>query len=400
MFDSVNTETTGSASNLFGEVIGAIGKSIKIQTTRNDLLTELSLLAEVVEPKNLLPAFNYLLIEGAGRRAMLRAASLNSTLLCEISADVIEAGRVCLPARKLYEIVRQLPPETITISGNEQSATLKCGSSRFKLNTISPDDFPETPAAAESFTTIPRDVLLRLIQSSLFAAQRTGDSGRYALDAAQLTIGPKGARVIATNGHRLICVERPDVTQEKPITLLIPRNSLSAIAKVLGSSEGDAMIGLNSNRLFVNAGERRCSSALIDRPYPDCDLLLSKRFERQLTLDCLAFKEAVNRMSVFGVDGGDRDFGMIKFHFTPDSHEILSLNRNGGEGKEEIIPISSAVDMENTISFNGRYLQDFARALAGSALTIMYNDEHSLVEMRPITEDGYVTRYILMPCMP
>jgi DNA polymerase-3 subunit beta len=399
MFDSANTEMTGASSNLFGEVIGAIGKSIKIQIARNALLAELSLLAEVVEPKGLMPSLNYLLIEAARNRVILRAASLNNTLQCEIGADVIEAGGVCLPARKFYEIVRQLPPETLTISGNEHSATLKCGASRFKLNAISPDDFPEAPAAAESFTPIPRDVLLRLIQSSLFAAQRTGDSGRYALDSAQLTVGPKGARMIATDGHRLICVERADVTQEKPITLLVLRASLSAIAKVLSSSEGEAMIGLNSNRLFVNAGERRFSSVLTDRAYPDCELLLSKNFGRQLTLDCQEFKAAINRMSVFGADGSDRDFGMIKFHFSPDRQELLSVAPNGGEGKEEIIPISSAVDVETTISFNGRYLQDFARALTGSALTIKYNDENSLVEMRPTADDGYFTRYVLMPCL-
>jgi len=399
MFDSVNTETTGASSNLFGEVVGPIGKTIKIQIARNALLAELSLLAEVVEPKSLLRSFNYLLVEAARGRVILRTASLNNTLQCQVGADMIVAGRVCLPARKLYEIVRQLPSETITISGDEHYATLKCGASRFKLNAISPDDFPEAPAAAESFTPIPRDVLLRLIQSSLFAAQRTGDSGRYALDSAQLTISPKGARMIATDGHRLICVERMDVTQEKPITLLIPRISLSAIAKVLNSSEGEAMIGLNSNRLFVNAGERRFSSVLIDRAYPDCEPLLSKSFERQLMLDCQAFKAAINRMAVFGADGGDRDFGMIKFHFAPDRHELLSVDPNGGEGKEEIIPLSSAVDVETTISFNGRYLQDFARALSGSALTIKYNDEHSLVEIRPTTDDGYVTRYVLMPCL-
>ena len=373
MFDSLNTETTGAASNLFGEVVGAIGKTIKIQIIRNALLAELSLLAEVVEPKSLLPSFNYLLIEAARGRVILRTAGLNNTLQCEIGAEVIEAGGVCLPARKLHEIVRQLPSETITFSGDERSATLKCGASRFKLNAISPDDFPEAPAAADSFTPIPRDVLLRLIQSSLFAAQRSGDSGRYALGSAQLTVGPKGARMIATDGHRLISVERADVTQEKTITMLVPRTSLSAIAKVLASSEGEAMIGLNSNRLFVNAGERRFSSALIDRAYPDCEPLLSKSFERQLTLDCQEFKAAINRMSVFGADGSDRDFGMIKFHFAPDRHELLSVNPTGGEGKEAIIPISSAVDVETTINFNGRYLQDFARALSGSALTIKYN---------------------------
>jgi DNA polymerase III subunit beta len=400
MFDSVNNETTGVSSNLFGEVVGAIGKTIKIQIARNPVLAELGLLAEALEPKSLLPSFNHLLIEAARGRVILRTAGLNNTLQCEIGAEVIEAGSVCLPARKLYEIVRQLPSETIIISGDEHSATLKCGASRFKLNAISPDDFPEAPATAESFTPIPRDVLLKLIQSSLFAAQRSGDSGRYALDSAQLTVGPKGARMIATDGHQLICIERADVTQKKTITMLVPRISLSAIAKVLASSEGEAMIGLNSNRLFVNAGELRFSSALIDRAYPDCEPLLSKSFERQLTLDCEEFKAAINRMSVFGADVGNRDFGMIKFNFAPDRHELLSINPNGGEGKEELIPISSAVDVETTINFNGRYLQDFARALSGSALTIKYKDEHSLVEMLPTTDDGYVMRYILMPCKP
>ena len=398
MFDIVGAETTGASSNLFGEVVGAIGKTIKIQIARNALLAELSLLAEVVEPKGLMPSLNYLLIEAANDRVVLRTASLNNTLQCEIDADVIEPGGVCLPARKFYEIVRQLPSETIVISGNEHPAALKCGASRFNLNAISPDEFPEAPTTAELFTTIPCEIMLRLIQSSLFAAQRAGDSGRYALDSAQLTIGPKGARIIATNGHRLICVERADVTQDKPITLLIPRTSLSAITKVLSSSEGEVKIGLSSNRLFVNTGKRQFSSVLLDRAYPDCEPLLSKSFERQLTLDCQAFKEVINRMAVFGADGGNHSFGMIKFHFAPDRYELLSLDSNGGEGEEEIIPLSFAVDAKTTISFNGRYLQDFARTLSGSALTIKYDDENSVVELCPASDDGYVARYILMPC--
>jgi hypothetical protein len=80
MFESVGAETTGASSNLFGEVVGAIGKTIKIQIARNALLAELSLLAEVVEPKGLMPSLNSLLIEAARNRVILRAASLNNTL--------------------------------------------------------------------------------------------------------------------------------------------------------------------------------------------------------------------------------------------------------------------------------------------------------------------------------
>lgn len=385
--------------NLFGEAVSAIGKNIKIQIPRNTLLAELNLLADIIEPKSLKPAFNYLLIEAAHDRVIFRAAGLYNTLQCEAGADVIEAGGVWLPARKLCEIVRQLPSETITITGDEHSATLKCGGGRFKLNAISPNEFPDAPVTAEPLMTIPCAIMLRFIQSSLFAAERKGDSGRYALDTAQLSVGPEGARIIATNGHRLICVERMDVTQDNPITLLIPRACLSAIAKFLSSSDGEVSIGLNSTRLFFGASKRSLSCLLSDRGYPDCEPLLSKTFERQLTLDCQEFKAAINRMSVFGAEGGDRDFGMIRFHFSQDRHELLSVNPNGGEGEEEIIPRSSTVDAEKTISFNGRYLQDFAHTLSGSELTIKYNDENSLVELRPTTNDGYVIRYILMPCL-
>lgn len=400
MFDSANAGTTGQAPNLFGEgeMVGATGKTLKIQVARNALLAELSVLAEAIEPKGPMPSSGYLLIEASCARLILRTAGPNNTLQCGVGADVIEAGRVCLPARKLYEIVRQSPSETIAVSGDRRFATLKCGAGRFKLNAISPDDFPEAPSAAESFTTIPCKVLLRLIRSSLFVAQRTGEGNHYALDSAQLTIGPEGARIIATDGYRLICVERADVNQNEPITLLIPRSGLSVISSVLDSSEGEAMIGLASNRLFASVGERRFSSVLIDRAYPDCEPLLSKTFNRHLTLDCRAFKEAIGRMAVFGADGDERNFGVIKFHFAPDKYEFLSLGGSGGEGGEEIIPLSSTVSAETTISFNGRHLRDFARTLAGSELTISYNDENSPVEIRPAADEGYITRYILMPC--
>ncbi len=398
MYDSVNVGMADKTQVLFAQVAGGTGSAIEIHIGRNNLLAELGLLAEIIEPKGLLPAFNYLLIEAAGDRVVLRAASLNNTLQCEVEANVLEQGSVCLPARKLYEIVRQLPSETILISGDESSVTLRCGGSRFKLNAISPDEYPDAPAAADSFTTIPCDILLKLIQSSLFAAPRNGDSARYALDSAQLTIGPEGARIIATDGYRLICVERMDITQDEPLTLLIPRTSLGAIAKVFGSSEGEVSIGLDSNRLFFSLGGRRLSCVLLSGAYPDCEPLLTKSFGRQLTLDCQAFKEAVNRMAVFGADGNEHTFGMIKFHFAPKTNELLSVDTQGSEGNEEVIPLSSATDVETTISFNGRYLQDFARPLSGSALTIKYDDENSLVELCPTTDDGYVTRYILMPC--
>src|SRR5205814_2139785 len=105
---------------------------MKFRIDRDMLLTELGLLAEIVEPKNALATFNHLLVEAAGDEITLTANSLANSLQCRVDAEVVIEGRACLPARKLFEIVRQLPKEPITFSSDETSAAVRCGGSRFK----------------------------------------------------------------------------------------------------------------------------------------------------------------------------------------------------------------------------------------------------------------------------
>jgi DNA polymerase III sliding clamp (beta) subunit (PCNA family) len=101
-------------------------------------------------------------------------------------------------------------------------------------------------------------------------------------------------------------------------------------------------------------------------------------------------------MSIFGASGGSQSFGLIKFHLGPDVCEMLSADHNGSEGQEEITLHSTSPDQEITLSFNGRYLQDFARGMSGSELVIRYSDENSSVEFGPAETNN--EKYILMPC--
>ena len=115
------------------------------------------------------------------------------------------------------------------------------------------------------------------------------------------------------------------------------------------------------------------------------------------------FQAAIQRMAVFGAEGSGQAFGVIKFHFAPDGsaggYEVQSFDPNGSEGYEEIIPLKTDSRQAVTISFNGRYLLDFARAISSSSVTIKYNDQQSSVALCPATNDGCAVRYILMPCL-
>jgi DNA polymerase-3 subunit beta len=284
----------------------------------------------------------------------------------------------------------------LTLGGDSGVAMLQWGSSRFRINALSPDEFPEVPANDDFDIVIPGEILPAMIRSTLFAASKDESASRYALNGARLVIGPDGARMIATDGHRLSYLRRADVTSDQTVDALIPRDSLQSISKLIGSSEGEVNISLDENRIYIRAGVRQLSCVRLTGQYPDCEPLLSQTFDHELKIDAPRFKEAVARMSIFGASNSSQMSGLIKFHFGPDICEMLSADHNGGEGQEYLTLLSAGPEQEITLSFNGRYLQDFVRTVSGSALVLKYNDENSSVEFSP--PDTNNEKCILMPC--
>jgi DNA polymerase III subunit beta len=367
------------------------------------LRAELNLLAEVVETNQASPLFSYLLLEARADRVRLRGVGLDNTLQCDVEADVQHTGSFCLPAKKLADIVRHLPAATIDLTSNAEAATLRCGDSRFKLKTLAADEFPVLAEATETIATVPSEILLTMLRTVLFVTAKTANNGRYALEGAELTFSPTGLRVVATDGHRLLCVERADITRDEPVTLLLPRHSLQIILKLLSVEPGEVQLRRSENKLIFQHGTRLLACTLLDGAFPDCEPILSQEFQHALTLEGTLFQAAIQRMAVFGTEGTGAAFGLIRFHFAPDGsanqYEVQSVAPGSGEGSEEIIPLTADTQEAITISFNGRYLLEFARAISASTITIQYNDARTSVALLPATDDGCVVRYILMPCL-
>jgi DNA polymerase-3 subunit beta len=240
-----------------------------------------------------------------------------------------------------------------------------------------------------------------MIRLALFAAARNAE-GRYALEGAQLTIGPDGARLIATDGHRLMCVTRRDLIRDEPVTLLIPRHSLHLVSKVF-VAEHDILFSRDEHRLFWRQGGRLLSSVQLEGQYPDCEALLTQEFANTLTVESHVFRAVIQRMSVLGNDSNGGDFGHIKFHFTPSGeaagYEMQCRDPQGSEGREQFEPTSAAAEQAVTISFNGRFLAEFAKTMPDAPVTIGYNDDRNSVALWLTMGDGYEVRYIVMPCV-
>jgi DNA polymerase III subunit beta len=140
---------------------------MNIKVDRHLFLSELYYLQGMVGGKQLIPILSHLYIDARPGKILMRATDLNITITTECEAKVRDVGAVCLPARKLMEIVKSLPQGEIEIQADSSChATITCQRSRFKLLGTKGEHFPELRQFSGEFSEVPAEIFARFIPVS------------------------------------------------------------------------------------------------------------------------------------------------------------------------------------------------------------------------------------------
>src|SRR3990172_1740526 len=116
---------------------------MKFTITREKLQEGLAAVAAAIPAKTTLPVLANALIEASKQGLRLSGTDLDIAVSTVVPAEVDAEGAVTLPAKKLVDIVRELPSGGVRITGaGEQRVNLECGRSKFKLLGISKEEFP------------------------------------------------------------------------------------------------------------------------------------------------------------------------------------------------------------------------------------------------------------------
>src|SRR5699024_3932478 len=110
---------------------------MKFEIDREEFLKPLQAVSGVVERGQTLPILANVLIVAVDDAISLTATDLEVELAARTEAKVLEPGRTTLPARKLIDIVRNLPTAVrIQVTIEEDRAHLVAARSRFTLSTL------------------------------------------------------------------------------------------------------------------------------------------------------------------------------------------------------------------------------------------------------------------------
>ena len=328
---------------------------MRLTISREKLQEGLNAVTASIPGKTTLPVLANILVETTDRGIKLSGTDLDIAVSTEVAADVEMSGAVTIPAKKLSEIARELPPAPVRIAAiGEQRITLECGRSRFKLLGLPRDEFPTFPAVKfdESWRIRSGD-LQKLISHTAFAVST--EESRPILNGVLWELRPDRMSMVATNGHRLAKMDVSIAADSAPSNdLIVPPKALEQVRRLFPAEE-ELEIGRGENHIGFKSPFTVVYTRLIEGPYPNYEQVIPKDNDRIAIADKAALVSALKRMSVVASDQTHRirlsfNAGMLKFSVqTPDL----------GEAQDEL-PIRFSGDQLD-IGFNATYLLEILR---------------------------------------
>jgi len=369
-------------------------QAMEFSVTKSVLLNELSTTQGVVERKTTIPILSNLLVEVKGSQLTITATDLELSIRTSCEAKIKKEGAGTIPAKKLLELVRLLPEGEIKVKLLENHwVEIVSEKKKYKLVGMAKENFPALPVMPHTLVKIPAAILENLIRKTKFAISM--EESRYTLNGGLLILKPDTLAMVATDGHRLALAE----TDHKlaglngEVKLLIPKKAMDEVEKLSVAAGSDAAIEFakDESHLFFQVGHRLLISRILTGQFPNYEAVLPRDNNKSVVMERAELSDAVRRVSQLA----DQRSHAVKLAVSKEGIEISASSPEYGEAKESIEKEFKGEPI--AIGFNASYMLDFLGAAADGPISIELKDEQSAGQMRPLADESYRYRYIIMP---
>lgn len=354
---------------------------MKLTITREQLQEGLVAVAASVPAKTTLPVLSNVLLEAGPDGLRLSGTDLDIAVSTSVAASIEEEGAITLPARKLVEIVRELPSASIRLaSAGEQRVTIECGRSRFKLLGLPREEFPAFPAVDFSggWKVTAKD-LHNLISHVAFAAST--EESRPILNGVLWELRSERMRMVATNGHRLARMDIPVAGGGgEEADLIVPPKALEQIRRLF-KPEDEVEIAKTENHLGFRSSNTQVFTRLIEGPYPNYEQVIPRENDKVATADKAAFTAALRRMSIVASDQTHR----VRLAFANGSCKLSVQTPDLGEAQEEITITYEGSPLE--IGFNAAYFLEILKYMPTDEVRMTYKAPERAATCEPVGWD-------------
>lgn len=359
--------------------------------------------SRITSNKAIQPILNNILFVCDNGSLKIAATDLDLSIECRLPAEVSNPGQVTIPAKKLDEIVSKVVGEEISFKTDKNFLTnIKCNKSKFQINGVSSDEFPDITGVQEKekYIQINQDELIRAVSLTSFAASKFDTTS--VLSGVNFEIGVDGGNkfeIGATDGSRLARYIGNLSIKGKidKASVVVPFRAMAELERLMSSfKDGNETIGvyLKKGQIVFKNNDFLLSSRLVDNKFPAYDKLIPKDQSSKAVVDRNELLSSLERVAILS----NERTSVVKLEFKKgeDTLRISANSPDYGNAVDEVGIEYSGKDIE--IAFNYRYMTEALRNLDTEKVSIELEGPLSPLLLKLDNEDlDYYYTYLIMP---
>lgn len=361
---------------------------MKAVVSKLDLVTLIGKIQSIVASKPAIPILSNVLIEAIDDQLIVSATDLTVSMRCFVEAKVIEEGSIALPARRFFQLIRELTSPQIKISAQTvEVAEITTGTSVFKINGMNKAEFPALPDLTGSpEITMTNTLLKQMLSKTVFSAAR--EDSRYMLNGVQIRIADRNATFIGTDGKRLAkTTSAVAIDPSLQGSYVIPLKAVDEMIKMLDDSDSEASLTLSNDKISLEAGNLTLITKLLSGQYPDVERVIPAKLNNQFSIHREELIALLRQISLFTSETSSS----VRFTFETGQLHLAAMSSDIGEGRVSMPVDYSGPRLE--IAFNPYFFLDILRHSNEETVRFGVNDPHN----PGLITDSTQALFVIMP---
>lgn len=364
----------------------------------DDLLKAVSAQQNITGKKGSMAILSNLLLETDDNHLICTGTDLEIGLKQIIAAEVIEAGKITLPAKKLFELARESGGNDIVLKEQDNAwVEIEAGPGHYRLAGMQADEFPQFPLYDEKAQiAVKSEIFTEIIDKTYFSIAQDKES-IFSLTAALLQKYKEEEnsyiKMVTSDGHRLsLCSKKIETNidiLELNSSTLIPRRGIQEIRKFCENSD-TINLGVEEKQIVLKNENSILIVRLMKGDFPDfASLLQSISQENIIYINRIRFLEALKRINLFTEDISHA----IKICLKQNKIVLNSQHTEYGSATDAFEIQYGGEDID--LAFNCRYFIEVIQVMEGDIIKVTVKDEKSPCMITSDQDEGFLC--VIMP---
>ena len=359
---------------------------MEVRFVVDSVLSQLTQVASVVNPKNALPILGSILLSfEKDKDSVISASDGEVTLATKIQVESNETAKICIDAKMLLQTLRGLTGREVTLTFDVNGGNIiqgKYNNGTFTLPFDRGDEYP-TPTkfdGNESSFIIDSQQLLRSVDMVRFSV--ANDELRPQMNGVNFDLLNDGLVTAASDGSKLAKFSDFAIKNDKDAAgFILPTKPCNILTNILQKVEGNVKVAFDSRLLSVNNESFKLSTRLIEGRFPNYNAVIPKDnnivaiVEKDEILGALKrvmpLGSSTTEMTVLDFNGNQLTVSSENLDFSTSASETISCELNG----EQI-----------RIAFKGSFLEQSIQNVLTEKVKLLMSEPSRACVIKPFVE--------------